>query len=246
MPLLNPNWPAPPTIKAYSTLRQGGASLPPYESFNLGMHVGDNKNFVKMNRTLLMDKAHLPQYPLFLNQIHSTQVISLPCEQTTPNADGVYTNHPEQVCLVMTADCLPVLFCNEDGTEVAAAHAGWRGLCEGILEKTLSHFKSPPEKILTWLGPAIGPTAFQVGEEVKSAFMQHSPFSKNAFIPDPNTSNKYLANLYMLATQRLNQYGVTQISGGEYCTFTEKEKFFSYRRDGITGRMASFIWIKNL
>ena len=168
----------------------------------------------------------------------------MPYESNDLEADAVYTNQPNQVCLVMTADCLPVLFTNKQGTEVAAAHAGWRGLCDGVLEETVKCFQSAPEEIIAWFGPAIGPNAFQVGKEVIEQFMAFDPIAETAFRPVPNESGKYLGNLYQIATQRLNKLGITQIYGGEHCTFNEKESFFSYRRDGQTGRMASLIWIK--
>ena len=239
-----PNWTVPPHIQAFTTTREGGVSLPPFESFNLGDHVEDDKSAVKTNRTLLVEKFNLPHFPLFLTQTHSTCVITVPYEGNNFEADAVYTNQPNQVCLVMTADCLPVLFTNKQGTEVAAAHAGWRGLCDGVLEETVKCFQSDPKEIIAWFGPAIGPNAFQVGKEVIEQFMAFDSIAETAFRPDPNEAGKYLGNLYQIATQRLNKLGITQIYGGEHCTFNEKENFFSYRRDGKTGRMASLIWIK--
>ena len=244
MKTIVPNWNVPPHIQAFTTTREGGVSLPPFESFNLGDHVEDDKSAVKTNRTLLVEKFNLPYFPLFLTQTHSTRVITVPYEGNDLEADAVYTNQPNQVCLVMTADCLPVLFTNKQGTEVAAAHAGWRGLCDGVLEETVKCFQSAPEEIIAWFGPAIGPNAFQVGKEVIEQFMAFDPIAETAFRPDPNEVGKYLGNLYQIATQRLNKLGITQIYGGEHCTFNEKERFFSYRRDGKTGRMASLIWIK--
>jgi len=179
--------------------------------------------------------------PLFLNQTHSTRVLTLPYDGDDINADAVYTNQPNQVCLVMTADCLPVLFTNKQGSEVAAAHAGWRGLCDGVLEQTVAKFHCPPEDILAWFGPAIGPTAFQVGQEVIDQFVAQNPQATSAFIADPKARDKFLGNLYQIATQRLNALGITQISGGEHCTYLEADKFFSYRRDHVTGRMASVV-----
>ena len=244
MKTIVPNWNVPAHIQAFTTTREGGVSLPPFDSFNLGDHVEDDKSAVKTNRTLLVEKFNLPYFPLFLTQTHSTRVITLPYEGNDLEADAVYTNQPNQVCLVMTADCLPVLFTNKQGTEVAAAHAGWRGLCDGVLEETVKCFQSSPEEIIAWFGPAIGPNAFQVGKEVIEQFMAFDPIAETAFRPDPNEAGKYLGNLYQIATQRLNKLGITQIYGGEHCTFNEKERFFSYRRDGKTGRMASLIWIK--
>lgn len=237
MNAIYPNWQAPKNIS-------GGVSLPPFDSFNLGDHVCDDPKAVQQNRSLLVDKFDLPHPPLFLTQTHSTKVIELPFTGSNVEADAVYTQQANQVCLVMTADCLPVLFFNKEGTEVAAAHAGWRGLCDGILEETVAKFKCPTSDIIAWLGPAIGPTAFQVGEEIIEQFCAFDSNAKLAFTPDLTTSGKFLGNLYQLATQRLNKLGITEISGGGHCTYTEQDKFFSYRRDKKTGRMASLIWIE--
>ena len=244
MNAIYPNWQAPKNIKALTTVRSGGVSLPPFDSFNLGDHVCDDPKAVQQNRSLLVDKFDLPHQPLFLTQTHSTKVIELPFTGSNVEADAVYTQQANQVCLVMTADCLPVLFFNKEGTEVAAAHAGWRGLCDGILEETVAKFKCPTSDIIAWLGPAIGPTAFQVGEEIIEQFCAFDSNAKLAFTPDLTTSGKFLGNLYQLATQRLNKLGITEISGGGHCTYTEQDKFFSYRRDKKTGRMASLIWIE--
>ena len=244
MNAIYPNWQAPKNIKALTTVRSGGVSLPPFDSFNLGDHVCDDPKAVQQNRSLLVDKFDLPHQPPFLTQTHSTKVIELPFTGSNVEADAVYTQQANQVCLVMTADCLPVLFFNKEGTEVAAAHAGWRGLCDGILEETVAKFKCPTSDIIAWLGPAIGPTAFQVGEEIIEQFCAFDSNAKLAFIPDLTTSGKFLGNLYQLATQRLNKLGITEISGGGHCTYTEQDKFFSYRRDKKTGRMASLIWIE--
>ena len=244
MQAINPNWNVPKNIHAFTTTRAGGVSLTPYFSFNLGDHVGDNKSAVKTNRTLLVEKFGLPQTPIFLTQTHSTRVIQLPYSGQNLEADAVYTNVPHQVCAVMTADCLPVLFTTTSGNEVAAAHAGWRGLCDGVLEETVKCFQAKPEDIITWFGPAIGPTAFQVGIDVVKQFIAIDEKAKLAFQPDAIEEGKYLGNLYQIATQRLNNLGITQIYGGNHCTFNEKELFFSYRRDNQTGRMASVIWFE--
>ncbi|TDN41293.1 peptidoglycan editing factor PgeF [Haemophilus haemolyticus] len=244
MQAINPNWNVPKNIHAFTTIREGGVSLTPYFSFNLGDHVGDNKSAVKTNRTLLVEKFGLPQTPIFLTQTHSTRVIQLPYSGQNLEADAVYTNVPHQVCVVMTADCLPVLFTTTSGIEVAAAHAGWRGLCDGVLEETVKYFQAKPEDIIAWFGPAIGPTAFQVGADVVKQFVAVDEKAKLAFEPDAIEEGKYLGNLYQIATQRLNNLGITQIYGGNHCTFNEKELFFSYRRDNQTGRMASVIWFE--
>ena len=210
----------------------------------LGDHVGDDKSAVKTNRTLLVEKFGLPQKPIFLTQTHSTRVLQLPYSGQNLEADAVYTNVPNQVCVVMTADCLPVLFTTTSGNEVAATHAGWRGLCDGVLEETVKYFQAKPEDIIAWFGPAIGPKAFQVGIDVVEKFVAVDEKAKLAFQPDAIEEGKYLSNLYQIATQRLNNLGITQIYGGNHCTFNEKEKFFSYRRDNQTGRMASVIWFE--
>lgn len=242
MKFITPDWSAPHGIHALTTTRDGGISQAPFDSLNLGDHVGDSPDDVAANRALLVQLAGLPQPPCYLNQTHSTRVIDLPYVGEDLNADAVYTNQPNQVCLVMTADCLPVLFCSKDGQEVAAAHAGWRGLCSGILENTVSRFACPVGDIQVWLGPAIGAAAFQVGEEVCEQFCAFDPNAAQAFAQDPTASGKFLADIYHIASQRLNLLGIRHISGGNHCTYRDKEHFFSYRRDGQTGRMASLIW----
>jgi len=237
-----PQWPAPEGVGACSSTRIGGVSLPPYDSLNLGAHCGDNPEYVEENRTRLFAAGGLPSKPVWLEQVHGTAVLPLTGgPYLSKRADASYSATPGTVCAVMTADCLPVLFCNRAGTEVAAAHAGWRGLCEGVLEETLACFNDKPENILAWLGPAIGPEAFEVGAEVREAFMAKAAEAVSAFRP---VGEKYFADIYLLARQRLASAGVTNIYGGDRCTFSEKQQFFSYRRDKTTGRMASFVWLR--
>lgn len=239
--LLTPEWPAPCSVRACSTTRVGGVSAAPYDSLNLGAHVGDLPESVQENRQRLVEGAGLPAMPQWLEQVHGTDVAHLPLRSlATVAADAAYTDRPGAVCAVMTADCLPVLFCADAGHEVAAAHAGWRGLCGGVLEETLRRFHAPASQIMAWLGPAIGPQAFEVGPEVREAFMAQHVDAAQAFIPH---GGKYLADIYALARLRLQAQGVTRIYGGEACTVSEPSKFFSYRRDGSTGRMASLIWL---
>ncbi len=243
-----PQWPVPSNVRALQSTRLGGESAAPYGSLNLGDHVADDVSNVALNRGLL--RQHLPSNPLWLQQVHSTIVVSEEQAATNPKADASITMQQRQVCTVMTADCLPVLFCNKAGTQVAAAHAGWRGLVDGILENTLTAFAGNVEDVLIWLGPAIGPDAFEVGQEVQEAFCLQQPEAKGAFKRKPLTNaheqNKWLADLYSLAKLRLMRAGISSnnIYGGGFCTFTDKQRFFSYRRDGVTGRMASCIWIK--
>ncbi|MDX7993018.1 purine nucleoside phosphorylase YfiH [Xenorhabdus littoralis] len=240
--LIFPDWPQPENVGACSTTRMGGVSLPPYDSLNLGNHVGDTPECVARNRKLLVEYARLLQQPTWLEQVHGTRVITLNGQSLENNqADAVYTNIPGQVCAVMTADCLPVLFCNVAGDEIAAAHAGWRGLCEGVLENTVSHFTAKPEMIRAWLGPAIGPEKFEVGNEVREAFIAVNSDLDQAFTP---YGDKFLANIYLLARLKLQSVGITDIFGGTACTATEEKNFFSYRRDGNTGRMATLIWFR--
>ncbi len=238
--LIIPNWPAPSNVRALSTTRLGGVSLAPWTSLNLGQHVGDLSSHVDGNRQRLQEIGALPSAPYWLNQIHSTRVVEVDSSTQMPAADASFTRHKEQLCTIMTADCLPVLFCHKDGQQVAAAHAGWRGLCNGIIENTLATFSCPMSEILVWLGPAIGPKAFEVGAEVRDAFLQHQPEAEHCFIKH---HDKYLADLAGLAALRLQRARVSAISYSSRCTYSEPETFFSYRRDGQTGRQASLIWI---
>ncbi|WP_342323979.1 purine nucleoside phosphorylase YfiH [Kosakonia sp. BYX6] len=239
--LILPDWPLPKGVAACSSTRIGGVSLPPYDSLNLGAHCGDNAEHVEENRKRLFAAGGFPSKPVWLEQVHGTDVLKLSGEPyVSKRADASYSNTPGAVCAVMTADCLPVLFCNRDGTEVAAAHAGWRGLCAGVLEETVACFADKPENLLAWLGPAIGPQAFEVGPEVRETFIAHDVQADSAFRPH---GEKYFADIYQLARQRLASVGVEQVFGGEHCTFSQKDDFFSYRRDKTTGRMASFIWL---
>ena len=239
--IIVPQWPVPQGVAACSSTRVGGVSLPPYDSLNLGAHCGDDLAHVEENRARMFAAGGLPSKPVWLEQVHGKDVLTLTGgSYDSKRADAAYSNIPGQVCAVMTADCLPVLFCNRAGTEVAAAHAGWRGLCEGVLEETVACFSDQPENIMAWLGPAIGPDAFEVGPEVRDAFMAKDANADKAFRP---AGEKYYADIYQLARQRLANVGVEQVYGGDRCTFSQKDDFFSYRRDKTTGRMASFIWL---
>ncbi|QKJ88333.1 Polyphenol oxidase [Paramixta manurensis] len=241
-PLIIPDWPAPASVRACSSTRVGGVSHAPWGSLNLGAHVGDEAEHVHINRERLASFAALPVSPHWLNQVHGTDVLRLSADSTAEavSADASWTNRPDTVCAVMTADCLPVLFCAYDGAEVAAAHAGWRGLCAGVLEATLDNFSCPASEVHAWLGPAIGPQAFEVGAEVYNAFVMHDAAAAGAFRA---VGEKYYADIWHLARLRLTAKGVRSISGGGVCTVTRSEEFFSFRRDGVTGRMASLIWL---
>ncbi len=236
MSFLFPDWPAPSCIRAAVTLRSGGKSEGPYTSFNLAAHVGDDPEAVALNRQLLKERLNLPQEPLWLNQAHGSKVI---CAGTAfsfpPVADASFTSSPNLVCAVLTADCLPILL--TDGHTVAAVHAGWRGILAGVIEQALAvpPWRKPP---IAWLGPAVGPQAFEVGEEIKTAFLAKDPALALAFRPQ---GERYLADIYLLARTILHRYQVKSYGGG-FCTFSDPERFFSYRRDGVCGRMASLIW----
>lgn len=250
MELIVPQWPAPAHVHAATSTRLGGVSREPFDSLNLGGHVGDEAESVATNRQRLAKTLLLPETPHWLSQVHGTGVEKLIKGSTgLPEADASMTREAGCVCAVLTADCLPVLLCDRSGTRVAAAHAGWRGLAAGVLESAVEAMDVPGGEILAWLGPAIGPQSFEVGEEVYQAFVDQNPEATNAFAPstrstDTDKKGLWLADLYQLARIRLNNAGVTSIYGGGFCTFEDQERFYSFRRDGKTGRMASLIWME--
>ena len=242
MQTIIPNWPAPDNVLTVSTTRFGGVSSAPYDALNLGLHVGDDVSSVLTNRQLLKHHCWLTTEPAWLNQIHSPIVIDLTAPLTeVVDADGSFTRVPGLACAIMTADCLPVLLCNKQGTEVAAVHAGWRGLAAGVIDNAIAKFTCPAADIMAWMGPAIGPTAFEVGTEVREQFIDVNAKAADAFVAH---GDKWLANLYLLARQRLQQHGIDAIYGGEYCTFNNDQLFYSYRRQTVTGRQASLIWLR--
>lgn len=236
-----PDWPALSHVKALCTTRHAGFSAAPYDSLNLGDHVADDPIHVQRNRQQLVRLADLPEMPLWLNQTHSTRVINSNEWHIGVEADAIISEQPRHVCSVLTADCLPLLVCDVQGSQVAAIHAGWRGLLNGIIETTVNRFQSPKHDLLVWLGPAIGPSAFEVGPEVYQAFVSQQPSAAEAFSASDN--GHHYADIYQLARQRLQVCGVSNIFGGDYCTFNQAELFFSYRRERVTGRMASVIWL---
>lgn len=239
---LRPNWPAPTQVQAYTTTRNGGVSLGTYASLNLSLRGGDTPQAVAANRARLHHRLNLPQEPCWLEQVHGQRLLAaheLPADR---QADASWTDQLGYVCTILTADCLPVLLCAEDGRCVAAAHAGWRGLVGGVLEATVRGLPTPPQQLLAWLGPAIGPQAYEVGAEVRAAFVNHDPAAAYAF--NATRPGHWRCDLYALARQRLVALGVQRIYGGEYCTYHEATRFYSYRRDGLSsGRMASLIWL---
>jgi len=236
--LLIPDWPAPAGVRACVTTRSGGVSLPPYESFNLGDHVGDEPAAVAENRRRLSTEFGIQ--PAWLKQVHGV-VVADADPGVIAEADASWTATPGIACTAMTADCLPLLFCDRAGTRVAAAHAGWRGLANGVIEATLDRLALAPEEVLVWLGPAIGPQAFEVGLEVRDAFTTVHPETAQAFVPGAGP-DKLMADIYKLARLRLAARGVTAVYGGGFCTVSDP-RFYSYRRTPQGGRFASLVWL---
>ena len=235
---LLPDWPAPDSVRACVTTRAGGVSQAPFDGLNLGDHVGDDPAAVAANRTRLVEA--LGCRPAWLQQVHSPDAVEADPRQV-PTADASWTATPGTACAVLTADCLPALFCDRAGTRVAAAHAGWRGLAGGVLENTVAALGGEPDKLLVWLGPAIGPQSFEVGAEVREAFLTRHAEAERAFVPSAN-AGKFMADLYTLARIRLAAIGVTAVHGGGLDTFSDP-RFFSYRRAARTGRFASLVWL---
>ena len=239
---IRPEWPAPDNVHAVTTTRAGGVSISPFDTLNLADHVGDEPAHVKENRRRLFHKLKLPAEPRWLKQVHGTH--SLAADRSNPEcceADATFTSQQNVVCVVLTADCLPILLCNQDGTQVAAIHAGWRGLLDGVIESTLAEMDCGRDGLMAWLGPAIGPEVFEVGHDVRDAFIDRDSEAVTAFKQSAN--NKWLADIYALARQRLSRAGVSAVYGAGFCTYSDADRFYSYRRDGVTGRMATLIWI---
>ena len=238
--IIRPDWPAPRNVHALSTTRKGGVSSGAYASLNLGEHVGDDPRAVAANRGRLQQELSTVM-PRWLKQVHGVRVARDGDSMQEP-ADASVATRAGTACVIMTADCLPVIFCDKAGTRVAAAHAGWRGLSAGVLEATLDSMGVASKDVLAWMGPAIGPKAYEVGHEVRQAFVAHSADAAKAFAPGRAT-DKWWCDLYSLARQRLEAAGVQSIHGGGLCTYTERERFYSFRRDGECGRMATLIWL---
>jgi YfiH family protein len=240
MSWIEPDWPAPPSIRALSTTRIGGVSRGAFGSLNLAAHVGDDPQAVARNRRILVERAALPSEPRWLRQVHGRSVAVLGYADCCAEADVAMTDQAGIVCAVLTADCLPVLVCDTGGRHVAAIHAGWRGLAAGVIEGAIETLDVAPRELLAWLGPAIGPAAFEVGPEVRDRFVAADPAARLAF--RSGAPGRWLADLHLLARQRLERLGVTQVWGDALCTFSNRQRFFSYRRDGTCGRMATLIW----
>ena len=265
---LEPEWPAPPGVRALSTFRSGGVSTARYASLNLGDHVGDSLQAVGENRRRLKAAAGLAAEPAWLTQVHGTNVVDLDAARTRPvgqadhdaaaagtvfpaelgaseplgPADAAFTRRRGRVCAILTADCLPIMLAADSGDLIAAAHAGWRGLAGGVIEATVEALQVAPERLVAWLGPAIGPEHFEVGAEVREALVKGDLGAEAAFVP--NARGRFMADLNALARRRLAALGVSRIYGGGHCTYADGERYFSHRRDGVTGRQATLIWLE--
>lgn len=248
MNLIRPDWPAPDNVGALISTRRGGQSRGAYADNNFALHVEDDEADVMANRERLREQLALPTDPQWLTQVHGTKVVAARADGRVRTADGCYSRTPGLACAVLTADCLPLLFCNRSGTQVAAIHAGWRGLAKGVVRRALSCFNEAPENLLVYLGPALSRQHFEVGVEVLEAFFRsaqdadHSERIAASFTPGARPLH-FFGDLYALARAELNALGVTAIYGGHYCTYAEPERFYSYRRERVTGRMASLIWL---
>ncbi|HEX7953754.1 MAG TPA: peptidoglycan editing factor PgeF [Burkholderiales bacterium] len=236
-----PDWPVPARVKSLITSRNGGSSRGPYASMNLGQRVNDDPEAVAANRRLL--RQFLPAEPKWLDQVHGSTVVRAEAVLAPVPADASLATSPGCVSVITIADCLPVLFAERSGACVAAAHAGWRGLAAGVLENTVRALGAPPRDLLAYLGPAIGPAAFEVGDEVRAAFVAVDPAAALAFAP--HQPGKWLADLFLLARQRLAAVGVTDVFGGGQCTYSDPKRFFSHRRDKVSGRMAALVWLQD-
>jgi YfiH family protein len=243
--VITPEWAAPARVRAAFTLRQGGVSRAPFDTLNLGSALDDEPAAVVENRRRVRAALALPAEPSWLEQVHGTSVVTDrdldPKTEVEPRADAIVTRVPGRVCVVRVADCMPVLLATRDGAAVAAAHAGWRGLAAGVIEATIRALETPPAQLIAWLGPAIGPRHFEVGEEVRRAFVGADAGAATAFVR--NERGRWQCDLPALARRRLDALGVTAVGGGVWCTHSDRERFFSYRRDGRCGRMAAFIWL---
>ena len=235
-----PDWSAPAGVRALATTRGGGASAPPWQGFNLGDHVGDDPHAVAANRALL--RRELPAEPVWLSQVHGTRCVDAATARPGEQADASFSRSRGVVCTVLTADCLPVLLCDEHATVVGIAHAGWRGLAAGVIEATVAAMGEPGSALMAWLGPAIGPQAFEVGGEVRELFLAGDAAAADAFVPA--AGGKWLCDIYRVARLRLQSLGIRRVAGADFCTVNDAQRWFSHRRDGVSGRMASLVWLE--
>ena len=236
-------WPAPPGVRTVATTRSGGASRAQYDSLNLGTGCGDVDAAVAHNRTRLVSSLGIEREPCWLEQVHGSEVVRASRYDRAPRADASVGVAGSPPCVVLTADCLPVVLCDRAGTRVGIAHAGWRGLAGGVIASCIAAMDRPGRELLAWLGPAIGPGAYEIGPEVRNVLAEAAPGARHAFVPSPSTTDRWLANLYALAASQLQSLAVEHVFGGGFCTYRDAGRFFSYRRDGATGRNATLVWI---
>ena len=241
---ITPEWPAPPCVRTIVTTRSGGESRAPYDSLNLDAGNGDVPASVAHNRARLQSSFGFEHEPCWLDQVHGSDVVGSACYDRPPQADASVGSAGSPPCVVLTADCLPVVLCDTSGTRVGIAHAGWRGLAGGVIASCVTAMERPGHELLAWLGPAIGPEFYEIGTEVRDALTAAAPDTGSAFVSSPSGMGRWLANLYEIAAVQLDSLGVEHIYGGEFCTYRDKCRFFSYRRDGTTGRFATLAWIQ--
>ena len=240
---ITPNWPAPPGVCAVTTTRSGGESRPPYASLNLGARTGDAPAVVARNRARVRSELGIAQEPCWLDQVHGSNVVRAVRYHRAPRADASIGEAGSPPCAVLTADCLPIVFCDTAGTRIGIAHAGWRGLANGVIASCIACMDRAGADLLAWLGPAIGPESYEVGAEVRDACLAAAPGAHHSFVPSPARTGRWLANLYAIAARQLESLGVEHIYGGGFCTYRDRSRFFSHRRDGMTGRFATLAWI---
>ena len=241
---ISPSWPAPPGVYAITTTRAGGESQSPYASLNLGAGTGDAPAAVARNRARVLSALGFEREPCWLDQVHGSNVVRAARYDCTPQADASVGSPGSPPCAVLTADCLPVVLCDTSGTRIGIAHAGWRGLASGVIASCIAFMDCPGRELLAWIGPAIGPESYEVGPEVRDACLAAAPGARLAFVPSPTRMGRWLANLYAIAACQLESLGVEHIYGSDLCTYRDKGRFFSHRRDGITGRFATLAWIQ--
>ena len=240
---ITPDWPAPPAVRTVTTTRTGGVSHGRYDSLNLGTGTGDARFAVAHNRARVLTALGIEREPCWLRQVHGANVVPAARFEDPPRADASVGGSGSPPCAVLTADCLPVVLCDQSGTRVGIAHAGWRGLAAGVIARCVGAMDRHGGELLAWLGPAIGPEAYEVGPDVREAILRAQPEARSAFAPAPSGSDRWLADLYAVAVQQLESLGIDRIYGGGFCTFRDEVRFFSYRRDGTTGRFATLVWI---
>ena len=241
--LIAPDWPAPPNVRAFTTTRMGGESGSPYDSLNLAVGAGDAPAVVARNRARVRTYLGLDHEPCWLEQVHGSNVVLAARYDCAPRADASVGDAGSPPCVVLTADCLPVVLSDTSGTRIGIAHAGWRGLASGVIARCIDFMDRPGRELLAWLGPAIGPESYEVGSEVREACLAAAPGAGSAFVPSPARKGHWLANLYAIASCQLASLGVVHTYGGGFCTFADERRFFSHRRDGNTGRFATLAWV---